>query len=61
LIDSLTGYPLSNEIWWTIKTFNGKFVSVGTHYNGNWNSRFYVAVLRNNNTIIAKRKFIVLR
>jgi len=36
LIDSLTGYPLSNEIWWTTKTFDGKFVSVGTHYDGNW-------------------------
>lgn len=36
LIDSLTGYPLTNEIWWTTKTFDGKFVSVGTHYDGNW-------------------------
>jgi hypothetical protein len=36
LIDSLTGYPLTNEIWWTTKTFDDKFVSVGTHYDGNW-------------------------
>ena len=36
VIDSLEIYPISNNIWWTTKTFDGKFVSVGTHYDGNW-------------------------
>lgn len=36
IIDSLEIYPISNNIWWTTKTFDGKFVSVGTHYDGNW-------------------------
>jgi len=36
LIDSLEIYPISNTIYWTTKTFDGKFVSVGTHYDGNW-------------------------
>ncbi|MDZ7744108.1 MAG: T9SS type A sorting domain-containing protein [Bacteroidota bacterium] len=36
LIDSIIYMKLSNNIKWTTKTFDGKFVSVGTHYDGNW-------------------------
>ena len=37
ILDSMNVVPaLSNAIYWTTKTFDGKFVSVGTHYDGNW-------------------------
>ncbi len=37
LIDSLNIIPpMSNGIYWTIRTFDGKYVSVGTDYDGNW-------------------------
>ncbi|MCF8235996.1 MAG: T9SS type A sorting domain-containing protein [Bacteroidales bacterium] len=37
IIDSMNIIPaMSNGIYWTTKTFDDKFVSVGTHYDGNW-------------------------
>jgi len=36
IIDSMNFQPMSAGTYWTTKTFDGKFVSVATHYDGNW-------------------------